>query len=85
MHEGYGKGIPRTEEVKKKISETQSFEYIISCPNGEIIKIKNLKNVKDYFKKINESHSNHSNKRVSPDAILFGSGSKGYVLISKSL
>lgn len=76
-HEGV---VKKYQVLKSKISESQ---YIISCPNGEIIKIKNLKNVKDYFE--NESNSEHSNKIVSLYAILFSSGSKGYVLISKSL
>ena len=84
-HGGYGKGIPRTDEVKRKISESTSYEYVIKCPSDEVIQIKGGKNVYEYFSDINKKQNQNYNKKISAYGILYGKGSKGYILVSKKL
>jgi len=75
-------GRKRTENEISKIKETMSIVYKIQTPN-EIIEIKGTKQVKIYFKNLNEKLGLKSRFQISPMAIMYGNGSKGYKLIEK--
>lgn len=82
-HPGYGKGIPRTEDVKNKLKDSCSMVINIKCPDGNILEFIGTLNVFKYFNEKNLGHKKYSNKRISTEGILYGNGSKGYQLISK--
>jgi hypothetical protein len=56
--------------------------YKIQTPN-EIIEIKGTEQVRNYFKELNEKLGLTSRFQISPVAIMYGEGSKGYKLIEK--
>lgn len=81
IHNSIGK--ERTEEEIYKIKETMSVVYKIQTPNNEILEIKGTEEVRNYFKKLNEKLELTSRFQISPVAIMYGKGSKGYKLIEK--
>lgn len=81
IHNSIGK--ERTQEEISKIKETMSVVYKIQTPNGEIIEIKGTEEVRSYFKELNEKLGLTSRFKISPVAIMYGDGSKGYKLIEK--
>jgi len=81
IHNSVGK--EKTKEEIAKIKETMSVVYKIQTPNDDVIEIKGTEQVKIYFKELNEKLGLKSRFQISPIAIMYGNGSKGYKLIEK--
>ena len=77
------KGKLKTEEEIGKIKETMSIVYKIQTPTNEIIEIKGTECVIDFFKNLNEKLGLTSRFKISPTAIMYKNGSKGYSLVEK--
>ena len=60
-----------------------SIIYKIKTPEDDVIEIRGTKEVLIYFKKLNTELGLKSRFRISPYAIIYGEGSKGYFLIEK--
>lgn len=83
VNESKKKGILRTDEEIRKIKETLSIIYKIKTPSDEIIEIRGTNGVLEYFSDLNLKLNLKSRFRISSDAIIYGEGSKGYVLVEK--
>jgi len=82
-NESKKKGVLRTEEEIEKIKETMSIVYKIQTPSNDIIEIRGTSEVLEYFKNLNIQLGLKSRFRISPYAIIYGEGSKGYFLVEK--
>jgi len=82
-HQHVNKGKPKTKEEIQKIKKTMSIIYMIENPNGDVIEIQGTSNVFDYFRELNISLNLKSRFKISPYSIIYGDGSKGYVLVGK--